>query len=57
METGDVREGRDGAAEIGWDGVAGVADEECEVESFEEGERNNGWIAGFRFRGVGIGWS
>jgi hypothetical protein len=51
VEAGFVGKGRDGAAVVGGDGAAGVADEEGEVEGVEEGGRDDGWVRG----GVGGG--
>ena len=46
VEAGDCVQGGDGAAVVGGDGAAGVADEEGEVEGAEEGGGQDGGVFG-----------
>ena len=56
VEAGDFVQGRDGAAVVGRDAGARVADQEGEVELPEDGGGDDGRVVGLGGRGVGVGW-
>lgn len=54
VEAGDAVERRDGAAVVGRDAGAWVADQESEVELVKDGGRDDGGVVGLGGRGVGV---
>lgn len=51
VKSGHLVERRDGAAEVGGDAAAGVADQECEVELLQDLLRDHGGVSGL---GLGV---
>lgn len=55
LPAGDVLAGRHGAAPVGGDGAARVADEECPVELAQDVKREDCWVAGLGDAAEGLG--